>query len=630
MSKNNAEILELYMLECGQLVQALEKLLLDVESADIFDSASISEAFRLVHTLKGSSGMMNYAPLEEASHVLENALSCLRERGAAPVSGGNGELLGLCLDYTQYFFSQLERIGAELALETDERLLSSLAKFANTAGQAQPQPAAAAPERAAAPQMEGELGIRVRLKSCPMPHIRSSILTKAVSKLCAQTRTVPPSPQEHPELGGSISENGFELYFTLLEGTTEELLMEKLSSQPYFHSCERIEGAVPAAEHKQEGAIQISPKRINALLNRMDELLCIEQDLSSALRERDKVSVETRVLLGHLRSALMETQILASEMGMVEIGVVFSQMRRLIRGMAQESGKSITVKVIGAELLVDRSVVDVLSETLIHIVRNAVDHGIETAEKRKAAGKEQTGVITLSARKTGERLNVRVADDGAGMDKTSIINKAVERGLLQQDRESLSQREILTIISTPGFSMNEIVTKYSGRGVGLDTAIKRITEIGGNISVQTEYGEGTEYSLMLPATLCVLQGLEARIGGSRVIIPASSIAHVASAAGTEQSGRPLAYNGEEYDELKLGAREKAAQEDAKAIFLKREYGRYYIKVDRLGKLSGVLVKALPQYVKDTLRDQCFFSGCALSRGIVFVLDIQKIIDRKPV
>jgi len=207
---------------------------------------------------------------------------------------------------------------------------------------------------------------------------------------------------------------------------------------------------------------------------------------------------------------------------MVPIGTVFSRYPRLVRDFCRKSGKKIELVIKGEETELDKTVIEVIGDPMTHIIRNCVDHGIEEPEKRRAAGKNETGTITLNAYHEGNHIAIIVSDDGEGLDLEKIRNKAREKGLIGE-KEELSPRDLANLIFLPGFSTADKVTDISGRGVGMDVVKKAITNLGGTIDVKTQRGEGTSFIIRLPLTLAIIQALLVELGEEIYAVPLSSV-----------------------------------------------------------------------------------------------------------
>lgn len=210
------------------------------------------------------------------------------------------------------------------------------------------------------------------------------------------------------------------------------------------------------------------------------------------------------------------------DMRMLPIGTMFSRFRRVVHDLANDLNKKIELVTEGAETELDKTVIEKLNDPLIHLIRNSADHGVEAPEVREAAGKEPTGIIRLSASHAGAFVVVSVSDDGCGIEKEKVFQKAVSRGLVQPS-DVLSDNEIYNLIFQPGFSTSDTVTSVSGRGVGLDVVKKDITSLGGTVSIESETGRGSSFILKIPLTLAIIEGMLVRIGENDYVIPLTNV-----------------------------------------------------------------------------------------------------------
>jgi len=289
--------------------------------------------------------------------------------------------------------------------------------------------------------------------------------------------------------------------------------------------------AAPAAVENgstQVHTIRVDTARMDNLINLVGEMVItrtrlvqIGLDLKNAYRTDPLVSnlIETNVYLGRLMNDLQES---VMRLRMVPIGTVFSRFPRLVRDLARKTGKEIELVLKGEDTELDKTVVEVIGDPLMHLIRNSVDHGIETPEVRRAAGKPEMGTITLDAYHEGNHIAIIVADDGAGLPLERIRAKAIEKGLISE-REELADRDIANLIFLPGFSTAEQITDISGRGVGMDVVKKALNNLGGMIDIDTRRGQGTTFIIRLPLTLAIIQALLVEVGEEIYAVPLSSV-----------------------------------------------------------------------------------------------------------
>jgi two-component system chemotaxis sensor kinase CheA len=271
----------------------------------------------------------------------------------------------------------------------------------------------------------------------------------------------------------------------------------------------------------REGTVRVEEQRLDRLLDTIGEMVIAESMVSAALRNGlDTTSVA--VQLDRLDKITRELQQMATSLRMVPLRATFRRMSRLVRDVAHKGGKQIEFVTFGEDTELDKEVVDRIADPLIHALRNAVDHGIESAEERVAAGKSPVGRVELSASHTGGAIHIEIRDDGRGLDAVRIIETARERGLLAPDA-ALDDRSIFDLVYAPGFSTADEVTDVSGRGVGMDVVRRTVDELRGRIELESEPGMGTTVSVRLPITLAIIDGMVARVGTERYVVPILAI-----------------------------------------------------------------------------------------------------------
>lgn len=271
-----------------------------------------------------------------------------------------------------------------------------------------------------------------------------------------------------------------------------------------------------------ESSVRVSTDKMDSLLDLVGELVVTQNMVMQNHEIQNSSNKRLQQDIGQLKRITGSLQDLSMSLRMVPIKGTFQKMHRIVRDLARKKDKKIVLEVHGEETEIDRNMVDELYEPLVHMIRNNCDHGIEDPQERIAAGKPETGKISLNAYYKGGMVVVEVADDGKGIDVEKIRNRAIERNIIDPDEE-LSESQILNLIFTSGFSTTENVTDVSGRGVGMDVVKKAINNMRGSIDIKTKKGKGTSFSLKLPLTLAIIDGVVVRIGSERFIIPTTAI-----------------------------------------------------------------------------------------------------------
>lgn len=284
----------------------------------------------------------------------------------------------------------------------------------------------------------------------------------------------------------------------------------------------RTTDKVAVSANADSTSIRVNTEKVDQLINLVGELVITQAMLAQVVSKIDPVTHETLLKgMGQLERNTRDLQESVMAIRMMPIGFVFSRFPRVVRDLAQKLGKEVELKTFGEGTELDKGLIEKISDPLTHLVRNSLDHGVETPEKRRAAGKSVKGTISLRAFHQGGSVVIEVADDGAGLSRERILGKARERGLPVSD--SMSDQEVWQLIFEPGFSTAEIVTDVSGRGVGMDVVRRNIQALGGGVDIQSTLGSGTRMSIRLPLTLAILDGLSVSVGDQIYIVPLTFI-----------------------------------------------------------------------------------------------------------
>ena len=322
-----------------------------------------------------------------------------------------------------------------------------------------------------------------------------------------------------------------------------------------------------------------------------------------------------------LQSLTSELQGVVMSMRMLPVSNIFFKMQRIARDTSKKVGKNINLVLIGEETEVDKNIIDSLSDPLMHLIRNSIDHGIELPEDRVQKGKPEKGRVTLEAKNTGEDVMIIVSDDGKGLDHKQIIKKAKDKGLVTKPESEISEKEAFSYIFLPGFSTNSEVTEFSGRGVGMDVVRKGIEKLGGTISIESAKDEGTTISIRIPLTLAIVDGMRLTVGSMRLIAPMISIREsfvpdIKNVFLDPEGNEMIMIRGECYSILRL--HKFFCIEDAKTdiaegilIMIDSDSSTFCILVDRIIGEQQVVVKPLPEYIQKKAENLNGISGCTI-------------------
>jgi two-component system, chemotaxis family, sensor kinase CheA len=292
--------------------------------------------------------------------------------------------------------------------------------------------------------------------------------------------------------------------------------------------------------------VRVNIDKIDGLIDLVGELVITQSMLDQFEQfEREDFDADRLALLRQgLAQLARHTRLLQeSVMGirMLPIGAVFSRFPRMVRDLSQKLGKQVKLELVGEQTELDKTVMEKIGDPLVHLVRNAIDHGLEQPERRRAAGKAETGTLRLEASHRGGSIVVEISDDGAGLNREAIVAKAIQRGLIASG-EKLSDEEVAELIFQPGFSTAAVTTDLSGRGVGMDVVRRNVTDLGGSVGIRSTPGKGSVFTITLPLTLAIIDGLTAAVGEERYIVPLMSI--VESVQLRAEQVRTLAGGGE--------------------------------------------------------------------------------------
>lgn len=504
---------------------------------------------------------------------------------------------------------------------------------------------------------------------CEMENIRAFTVVKNLQETC-QNVTTEPSDLIDENCIEHIKNEGVVIKFSSLKAYEE--LYEELSKTVYLKSLKleevkndinteakveeeqkqtqstetttskpdkKNEEKVKKADNNKKNAptqqmISVNIGKLDQLLNLMGELV-ISEAMTTQNPDLDGLDLENfNKSARQLRKIIKDVQDTVMSMRMVSLSTTFFKMNRIVRDMCKALGKNIDLVVEGEETEVDKNIIEHISDPLMHIIRNSVDHGVELPEVRVQNGKEEKGTIKLEAKNSGGEVLIIVKDDGAGINKDKVMAKAKAAGILTKPEEEYTDREIYQFIFHAGLSTKEAVTNYSGRGVGMDVVISNIESVGGSIVVESEPGYGTTTILKIPLTLAIIEGMLISMGGANYTIPISSIQETFKAKKenifTDPDGNEMiTLRGEVYNVVRLydffGAKTDVKDiEEGVLIMIENEEKSLCLFVDELIGEQQVVVKTIPKYIKKVKG----ISGCTLlgNGDISLIIDVAGFFD----
>ncbi|WP_448663883.1 chemotaxis protein CheA [Sphingomonas sp. CJ20] len=535
---NGLDPIAAFRVEAGDLLAQIEEHLLDLGHR-LDDRDLVDAVFRGLHTLKGSGAMFGFDALASFTHHCESAFDRVR-KGLVPATQA---LVAVILSAKDHMRALIDGDGAGLEAAGDA-ILAALQAAIDGAGDA-----------AAAAVPAGEAGWRLSFRLPPEAMANGTnplmlldeLRELGECRIVARTDWVPTLADLVPtechigwdvELRGDIARGDIEDVFIFVMDDME-LAIEPLApviaeesaveeapvaeAGPVQAANDAGQPATARATAKASESVRVPAERLDELMDRVGELVIVQSRLSQLAQG----SVTGAEMV--LRSISEEIERLASELRdtmmvlrMVPVASLFGRFRRLVHDLSRETGKTILLETEGETTEVDKTVIERLADPMVHLIRNACDHGLETPEDRIAAGKPAAGTVRLSASQAGGEVMITIRDDGRGIDRDRVRAKAESHGLIQPG-QVLSDSELLHMIFHPGFSTAATVTNLSGRGVGMDVVKRTIESLRGAIDITSAPGEGSTVVLRIPLTLAIIDGLLVRVGEGRYVIPLAAV-----------------------------------------------------------------------------------------------------------
>ncbi len=674
-------MLDMYIFETGSLLEQLDEIILRTESEDTLGEDDINEVFRIMHTIKGSSAMMGFSNLQELAHKGEDLFFIIREKPELIKEAHF--VYELIFNVSDLYKAEIEIIQASpqdfeptdfsdtvSKLEDAAKKLKAIENGGESAEPAQSQKSGELPPES---KQEGAMTVRVQFESgCGMENLRAFLLINKIQEEAQILACVPPDVETNADTAKYIIENGFIVVFKATEVKNEDILSiiedavnvesyevvnvkppeeeppkeeekPELSKEPAPEKSvaqkkqEEIKKA--AGSGQKQSLISVNLAKLDLLHDIVGEIITTESMVVSnpdleglKLESFSKAARQLRKLTDELQDTVMSIR-------MVPLAGAFQKMGRVVRDMRVKLNKDADLVLEGENTEVDKSIVDMLGDPLMHLVRNCMDHGIEDSpEQRTALGKPAKAYVKLSAHSTSGEVIITVSDDGAGINKEKVLSKAQKNGLLTKLPEEYSSREILNMILLPGFSTNDKVTEYSGRGVGMDVVKSNIEQIGGTLAVESEEGQGTSFIIKIPLTLAIIDGLKLRVGDTVFTVPISSVRESLEVGENRlltdtENGEMIMIRGNCYPILRLHEKFNMPTEVKdldKGILLVVDAGGKDICLfaDKLIGEQPVVVKPFPKFLSRYNIKQQGLSGCTIMGDgtISLIIDVNNLIS----
>ncbi len=497
MDTMDSEILLLFREEAAALLEHMEEILEECRQSHRIVRENVDEMFRAMHTLKGNSELAEQADMARISHRSEDILAVLRD-GDPPSPEKADSLTDLLLRAVNLLNVRLKGPvdGASPAFsrefsELEQELCRGLSLSSGSKNSVSTPPVPLLP----IPSSSGSAGcssasVRVILEEdCGMENIRAFLILSQLEGICRVIDSIPSHLETDEKTCRTISQNGF--LFSFEPSSALSSVMEAISQNVYVKSCE-IFPAENQENLQKDISVRVSQEKLNRAEKLSEQLLSLESLLTEndCAEERTEIFCRLCFLTGELRQDI-------HALSMSSFSGIFRKAERIVRSMEQSLRKD-TVFLASGDAQIDRNIIDSLFGPIMHILRNAMDHGMEPPEERVQKGKPRQGRITLSVRRDPRELVIQIGDDGRGLDREKILEKAKNSGLMTKPESACTEKEIFGLILLPGFSTKEEITGYSGRGVGMDAANQAVRALGGAISIESAAGLGSRFTITVP------------------------------------------------------------------------------------------------------------------------------------
>ena len=662
---------DVFIFETQQLLESLEETLLQSEKEKSLSGDHINEIFRVMHTIKGSASMMSFDNLAKLAHALEDMFDKIREGKTRTDTDALEGVFDLTLISLDNFKVEIDKLSAGMEADGEfndlsDKIHKHLANILDedTHGEVEVSPTSLSANESSNSVDFDTPYYKIRIlfePECQMENMRAFGVVNAISPLCDKIIT---KPEDLSEAAASeeIINNGFIMY--IQSGENPDVIRSMLDSVMFLQNSSLIPLTADSDELPEEirpkavaqrdeeiaavdkpaptiaatqNFISVNVNKLDMLMNLMGEIVTTESMVTKNpevanlhIDSFERSSQELRKLINELQEIVMSIR-------MLPVSNAFQKMHRLVRDVSKKVGKEVELILIGEETEVDKNIIDTLSDPLMHLIRNAVDHGIETPDVRALNGKTTTGRITLEARNAGGDVIILVTDDGKGLDRDVLIKKATEKGLNSKPEHEISDKEAYNMIFLAGFSTNTEVTEFSGRGVGMDVVRRNIDKVGGTILVDSTPGKGMTVQIRIPLTLAIIDGMKLRVGNLVFIAPMLSI---------QESFKPndgdifldpdgsemIMIRGEVYPVLRLYrifniAPDYENLDDGILIMISTDVTTFCLFVDELIGEQQAVIKPLPDYIQKHNTGLHGIGGCAVlgDGSISLIIDINSLV-----
>jgi two-component system chemotaxis sensor kinase CheA len=639
---------EEFLAEAAEHLDALNEALLLLEK-DPLDEETINKIFRSFHTLKGNAGLMGYQAFSELAHALEDLLSTIR----------NGKLTATrpIIDVMLEGVDTLEQGLASIKEGEPERIDAShlLEELREKTTKKEEQTTSIPADTKLSPEEQRRIsesaqeGVRAILffdQKSPLKIAKSMLLIRDLTEKGELVRCQPTLEQiKEGDMGSELElillpqdRAATEQALSGIYGVKEVMMMalSETYTKPETRSIEEKEEAksqIIQKHHaeviKQVQSVRVDMARLDKLMNLAGELLISNIRLQDINKKGEETGLEG--ISKEIDRLILELQDQVMKIRLVPIGNIFNRFPRMVRDLAAKEGKEVSLEIKGSEIEFDRTVLDQIGEPLVHMIRNGVDHGIETAAEREAAGKEKKGSIILDVSREKSQAVITVKDDGQGIDHEKVKKKCVAKGLIStEEAEKMTPDQARMLIFHPGVSTNEVVTDVSGRGVGMDVVINKVKELGGTVQLDSKLGIGTSITIRLPLTVAILSALLVKSSKNMYAVPLALIDQIVDIRPeqikTIQGNQVFLHRGNEVPLFWLNALlgKGCVEKKASTVLIANKDGAQVgLAVDTIVTQQQILIKSLQEYVKGTRG----VSGATIlgDGSVVLIIDINTLI-----
>ncbi len=606
-----------FLQEAREYLDVMNQNFIKVEQGDI---DAINEVFRVAHTIKGMAGFMGYRNLEELCHKLENTMGKIRD-GKISVSSDIIDVLLKAVDKIEEMLNRIEEANKD-----DVDCGDVLAELEKIGGEKEEKKSKKVDD---VDVKDANLRLDVTLsEDCIMKSVRAALVLESLSEVAEIVATIPDEK--------TLDSGDFDSFTVFLKGDAEKIeeVMSRIAEIQKFEVSEtkRVESTkkrdVKSYVKKTE-SVRVDIKLLDTIMNLVGELVINKGRLMQIANKYDIPELKEAVSVMDRSITSLQDEIM--RIRMVKVERVFSKFPRMVRDLARKLGKKVEFVMEGLDTELDRTVLDEISDPLIHLIRNAVDHGIEMPEERKAAGKNEVGRIRLAAWRDRNNVIIEIEDDGRGIDVEKVKRKAIERGIItEKEAENMSEEELKMLIFAPGFSTRDEVSEISGRGVGMDVVKSTVEKLGGSVKLISEKGKGTKIRIRLPLTVAIIKSLLIKVGEETYAIPISSVVEALYVTNENLKyihGNPFllvrgklipAFRLKELFNVKNGRVEKEV-----GIIVEKEGEKYALIADAISDQQEIVIKPLSGFLSKIKG----FSGITIlgDGRVVPIIDVSSLL-----